>query len=257
MTTLPNTEKMPNGITLEAPRFVPRLVMTNELRAVLKNVIAQWGKRGRFEALLKYEIRPLDRLLFYGPPGNGKTMACYWIAKELGIPMFRVQCDALRGSCLGDSARAVAQVMEFLAARTGPALCLWDEVEAIFVDRKTSQGQCDREMQAALTIFMQHLDRWSAPILLAMATNLPEQLDAALLSRVEMKVLFPGPTTDQCAQAIAYWAELLHDSGGSEWGPKLTETLAANPPSSFREIKQLIGYAARDWVMASGKELPA
>jgi ATP-dependent 26S proteasome regulatory subunit len=137
--------------------------------------------------------------------------------------------------------------MDFLNALTRPALCLWDEVEAIFINRKRAGGECDREVAAALTIFMQALDRWKAPILLVMATNLPEQLDEALMSRVEMRVEFLGPNEEQCGQCIQYWSELLHDHGSAEWGPLILERCQETLPASFRELQQMIAFAAREW----------
>ncbi|HZZ80970.1 MAG TPA: ATP-binding protein [Gemmataceae bacterium] len=240
--------KLPQGVTLEKPPFVPRMVMTDELKIVTADVMNQWRGRKVFAPLLKYGIRPLDRLLFHGPPGNGKTMACYWIAKELGIPLYRVLCDQLRAPHLGETARNIADVMTFFDARTEPALCLWDEVESIFVDRKDGGGPVGRqEYGGALTVFMQYLDRWKSPTLLVMATNLPDHLDAALLSRIELKLEFSGPSEDQCRQLIEYWRELLHDHGAEVWGPLLEERIAARRPASFRELQQAIAYAARDW----------
>jgi SpoVK/Ycf46/Vps4 family AAA+-type ATPase len=238
---------MPDGIVLEKPPFVPRMVMTNELQSVTRNVIEQWKKREAFAGLLQYGIRPLDRLLFYGPPGNGKTMACYWIARELRVPIYRVLCNSLVDSYVGSTCKNVANVVGFLEARREPAICLWDEVEAIFMDRKNCNTSAGREITSALTIFMQALDRWRSPTLIVMATNLPEQLDHALLSRVELRVEFLGPDEKQCKQVVQYWSELLHDHGGSEWGPKITDRLRGKPAGSFRELQQEIAYAARDW----------
>lgn len=248
MKTLPASLEMPQGVVLEQPPFVPRMVMTNELKSVVKNVLHQWRHREAFKGLVKYGIRPLDRLLFHGPPGNGKTMACYWIARELDVPLFRVECNQLIGGHFGDTTKAIANAAGFMNARRDPAICLWDEVEAIFIDRKEVGQACDRERAAALTVFTQQLDRWRAPTLMVLATNLPQQLDAALLSRVEMKLEFTGPTLDQCENLIAYWAELLHDHGGGEWGLTLAEQARDTLPASFRELQQQIAWSAREWV---------
>ncbi len=243
-----NPDQVPQGVILEKPPFVPRMVMTDELRIVTSDVMKQWKNRKVFAPLAKYGIRPLDRLLFYGPPGNGKTMACYWMAKELNIPIFRVLCDQLRAPHLGETASNIAGVMNFFDARAEPCLCLWDEVESIFVDRKDGGGPVGRqEYGGALTVFMQYLDRWKSQTLLVMATNLPDHLDAALLSRIELRLQFIGPSPQQCLQLIEYWQELLHDHGADEWGPKLKERVGASPASSFRELQQAINYAARDW----------
>ena len=247
MKSLPSkqTPTLPQGLTLEDDqRFAVRMVMTPELQTVMREVIHQWRHRDRFQPLEHYGIRPLDRLLFYGPPGNGKTMSCYWIARELKVPMYRVLCSQLRGSHLGETTRNVAGVVDFLGGLREPAVCLWDEVESIFVDRRVGSGECDREIAAALTVFMQAIDRWKAPTLLVMATNLVDNLDFALISRVEMRLEFGPPTPQQSAELLAYWAELLHEHGADEWAPAIADS---PQPKSFRELQQTISRAARDW----------
>lgn len=248
-----NPAKLPSSVILEKPPFIPRMVLTQELQAVARDVLHQWRNRKAFEPLKKYGIRPLDRLLFWGPPGNGKTMACYWMAKELDIPVYRVLCNNLHSPYVAEMTRNVAEVMDFFSNRRDPALCLWDEVDAIFVNRKTARGSRDGEVASALTVFMQTLDRWQSPTLMVMATNLPEQIDDALLSRIELQIKFPGPTDDQCEALIQYWRELLCDHGSDEWGPTILETIRNKPASSFRELQQMIAYAAREWTAKNCK----
>jgi len=252
MNTLPpaSSGQLPKGLVLEQqPAFVPRMVMTDELRVVVREVIRQWQHRERFAGLAKFGIRPVDRLLFYGPPGNGKTMACQWICGQLGVPLYRVRCDQLVGTVMGDMNRSLVAVCDYLQALSAPALCLFDEIEAIFIDRRVSGGQCDRERSTALTCFFQALDRWSGPALIVMATNLAEQLDAALLSRVELQLEFAGPTKEQALEVIEYWRELLCEYGADDWGPRVAERIENGAgPQSFRELQQWISRLARDWV---------
>lgn len=247
-------KKLPPALTLEkSPPFVPRMVMTDELHVVVREVLTQWKHRKQFAGLVKFGIRPLDRLLFYGPPGNGKTMACQWMCQwmcqQSATPLYRVRCEQLLGSYMAQTAKALARVTEFLDGLTTPAVCLFDEVESIFVDRAVAGGQCDRERASALTIFFQALDRWRAPTLIVMCTNLVEQLDRALLSRVEMKLEFRGPTAEQAREVVDYWRELLCEFGADDWGPRIAEAIETGwRPESFRELTQRIGRAARDWV---------
>jgi len=224
------------------------MVMTPELQTVMREVIHQWKHRKRFEGLLKYGIRPLDRLLFFGPPGNGKTMACQWMCQQLGVPLYRVCCEALVGNYMGDMANRLLKVTTYLGELCTPALCLFDEVESLFIDRTLSDGQCDRERGSALTTFFQVLDRWQAPTLFVMATNLIDQLDRALVSRIELKLEFKGPTCDQASQVVEYWRELLCEHGADDWGPQLAGRIHGGwAPQSFRELSQHIARAARDW----------
>lgn len=256
MKPLPNAtpekgpEALPNGVVLEKPPFIPRMVMTEQLQTVVKEVLNQWRNRKSFAGLLRYGIRPLDRLLFHGPPGNGKTMGCYWIAKELNIPVYRILCNQLHGSYLGETEKAVADVLDYFNARKDSALCLWDEVESIFIDRTHATSGGDRAIGSATAIMLQALDRWQSSVLMVLATNLPQKLDAALLSRMEMQLLFPGPNEKQCVEMIHYWSELLCDHGGAEWGPVIQSRITTNPPVSFRELQQIIGMAARAWTAA-------
>ena len=240
--------KLPNGVILEKPPFVPQLVLTPQLQAVMRDVMHQWKHREKFASLIQYGIRPLDRLLFYGPPGNGKTMACYWMSRKLEIPIYRVLCNQLHSKYCAETTHNVADVMDYLNRRVKPAIVLWDEVEAIFTDRKSGQSATHQELGAALTVFLQSLDRWKAPILLVMATNLREHLDDALLSRIEMQIQFTGPDVDQCESMLQYWGEILCDHGSEEWAPVLRERMREQPAESFRHLQQMIAYAAREWI---------
>lgn len=245
------SKRLPRGLTLEkTPAFVPRMVMTDELEVVFREVISQWTHREKFAPLARFGIRPLDRLLFYGPPGNGKTLACQWICQKLdGVPLYRVQCEAVIGQYMGNMAQGLAGITNHLRALAAPAVCLFDEVESIFVDRTANSGQCDRERATALSVFFQALDRWEAPTLIVMCTNIVDQLDRALLSRVELQLQFGGPTPDQALQVVEYWRELLCEHGADEWGPRFVDAIQSGQlPESFRELTQLISRAARDWV---------
>lgn len=246
---LPDRNELPRGLTAEPTDNVPRrLVMTPALSAAAEEVIRQWQARARFKPLLKHGIRPLDRLLFYGPPGNGKTTCAQYLAATLGCECYRVQCEQLRGSHMGETSSGVSQVMEWVQRRTAAAVVLFDEVESIFIDRSTAGNQaCDNEVSAALTVFFQHLDRLNSPVLICMATNMHHRLDPALISRVELSVRFDAPTAAQAVEFVRYWSELLAEHGGEEWGPALIE--AGLPIGSFRDLKRLVASAAREWIM--------
>lgn len=137
------TRQLPAALVEEHPRFVPRLVLTDALKTVLREVSHQWKHRSAFTELLKFGIRPLDRILFYGPPGNGKTLCCYYLSKELGVPIYRVLCNQLRGSCMGETTQSVARVLDFLNGTTEPTICLFDEVES--TARRACGSRMDRE----------------------------------------------------------------------------------------------------------------
>lgn len=254
MRTLPDSADLPSGLTAERTDNIPRrLVMTPALAAAAEQVLRQWRVRDRFEPLLRHGIRPLDRLLFHGPPGNGKTTCAQYLAARLECDCFRVRCEQLRGQYLGETTKQVSAVMEWIDARTRPAVVLFDEVESIFIDRSTAGNQgCDNEISSSLTVFFQYFDRLASPTLICLATNMHHRLDPALLSRVELSVEFGPPTAEQAVEFVRYWSELLAEHGGEEWGPRL---IAADiPMESFRALKQHVAAAAREWVMEHGTD---
>lgn len=246
MQTLPNSdEKLPPGLVLEKPaKNLAALATSENFRRLTSTVTAQWSRKEEFAALAKYGMQPINRLLFFGPPGNGKTMASQWLAAKLQVPLYRVTVESLIGKYMGDTERGLAAVLDWLANKPA-CVVLFDEAEQILCDRKEMHGVLGRELTSAMALFWQRLDRWEAPTLFILATNLEERLDAALLSRIDLKLYFGPPTPEQAASVIAYWQEVLHEYGGDQWGPTLLESKHCE---SFRELFYTIQQRVREHI---------
>lgn len=241
----PDTHNLPSGLSLEKPaRNLAALAATASLGELRATVLAQWSQHKKFARLAKYHIQPINLTLFYGPPGNGKTMASQWLAEKLQVPLYRVCCETLVSPYLGKTAGAIGELMEWLD-RAGPCVVLLDEVEQILPKRKESSGSCAREISSAMTVFWQRLDRWEAQTLFVLATNLPDALDPALMSRIELKLEFGPPSVEQAASVLAYWQEVLHEFGGAEWGPRLA---ARGRWPSFRDLFYAVQREVRQYV---------
>lgn len=251
MQTLPRAaQAMPDSISKE-PIFhgLAGLCRTPELELLADTVVTQWQNTKLFDSLAKYRIFPVRNLLLYGPPGNGKTTACQFLASKIDCPLYRVRCEGLVGSVLGETARLMRSTMDWIAA-AGKCVILFDEVETIFPDRANSYGNCGREIASAMTVFWQMLDRWSAPQLFCFATNMHEKLDPALLSRLELQLEFGPPNEEQVRSVVAYWAEVFH-----AYRPDLWRDEVANESFvSFRDLWQRISQCVRRAALSeSGK----
>ena len=123
MNTLPRkppSGELPVGLTLEKPaRNLAAIATTDSLRYLQTVVLGQWKHKDTFAKLAKHGIRPIDRLLFYGPPGNGKTMAAQWLAQQIDAPLYRVQCESLVTAYSGKTATNVGDVMQWLETQPG------------------------------------------------------------------------------------------------------------------------------------------
>jgi SpoVK/Ycf46/Vps4 family AAA+-type ATPase len=246
LNSLPRKDQpLPSFVVLEKPsRTLDGLTATPELELLGESVLRQWSRKDKLRQLERYGIYPIRQILFYGPPGNGKTTSCQWLGKQMEMPVYRVQTDQIVDKYVGQTSQNMAELLCWLRT-AGPAIVLLDEVEQLFISRDV-EGVTARECQSAMAIFWQALDRWESPQLFVFATNMPERLDKALLSRIELKLEFGPPTTAQAAKVIDYWCEIFHEHGASDWGPALHQ----QHWSSFRELWQAISFSVKRHALA-------
>lgn len=254
MNKLPTRRDPPSGLTIEgAATSLAALTFDGGIKSALNRISRQLDSREAFTPLAAFGIHPVQQVLFYGPPGNGKTSACQWIAKQRGIPLYRVRCEQLVSSYIGQTAKNITTILDFLETKE-ESVVLFDEFESIFPSRNASgDGVAVRELSSAMAAFWQRLDRWTTPQVFVMATNLVDRLDAALLSRIEIKLEFGPPTSDQCKAVVAYWQESLHEHGGHQWGPALIESIDKGKATfvSFRELWLTIKRLTLDHVTST------
>jgi len=256
MNRLPDAQKLPTALVLEKPSNNLAALTVNDSLLVLSNtLIAQWKNASAFKELQRYGIRPLDRALFFGPPGNGKTMSAQLIASKLDCPLYRVCCETLLTSEFGGTQKNLSNVMNWLA-RQPLAVVLWDECESLFPSRSASGSDaCTREIVNTMQIFWQRLDRWETPQLFLLATNLIDHLDPALVSRIDLKLEFGPPTKEQALNVLEYWSEVLHEYGAEVWSKQIREKIEVNElPESFRELWQSITTEVRSHVTSKISE---
>lgn len=236
-------EPLPLGVSLEKPASaLASLTLTESLVTLKQTVVRQWARREVWTPLAQYGITPTKLVLFYGPPGNGKTTACQWLASQMGVPLYRVRSDQLIDSYLGKTGHHIGSIMRWLELRPA-AIVLFDEVESIFPSRTDAHGECSRELASAMTILWQFFDRWTGPHLFVLATNLRERLDPALVSRIELQLEFGPPTAEQVNAVVEYWSEILHEYGADEWAKEIREHITSGKEvTSFRELWQFIKH---------------
>lgn len=236
----------PVGLNLELLRKRKREVTAGESRDLLDIVEPSHG----FEAIAGYRyvveylrrisraMRVQDRalarivpkaMLFLGPPGTGKSFLAQALAKEAGFNM--VQMRNIRSMWVGESERNLNRVLDLLRAMA-PVIVFVDEVDQALGRREEgflgdSSGVERRILQRILEFMA--LDENRGRILWIAASNRPDLIDAALLSRFDVVVPFvlPDRETRQemlekvYPQKIGYQMATL---SSEQWEELLTRT---------------------------------
>jgi SpoVK/Ycf46/Vps4 family AAA+-type ATPase len=180
----------------EPVRRLEDAVLSEETRAAVEEVLQEHHHQ---ERLASVGLRAADRLLFYGPPGCGKTLTAEIIASELGLPLAVVRVDAVVSSYLGETAANLRKVFDFAAANA--AVVLFDEFDALAKERadEAEHGELRRVVNAVL----QMMDAYVGRSVLIAATNHETMLDLAVWRRFEEVLLFEPPNLEQLRRLLA------------------------------------------------------
>ena len=82
-------------------RLIGDLVLSGEMIERLRSLADEFRRWGDLD---RHGVPRRQRLLFYGPPGCGKTSVAEAVAAELGLPLLVVRLDAVVSSYLGETA---------------------------------------------------------------------------------------------------------------------------------------------------------
>ncbi|GAB5101388.1 AAA family ATPase [Caballeronia sp. HLA56] len=176
-------------------RQLEDLVTSNDVRASIDHLMLEHNRQGVLES---YGLEPARKLLFFGPPGCGKTLSAEVVAAELGLPLAIVRLDAVVSSYLGETAANLRKVFDFAAAQ--PVVMLFDEFDALAKERN---GEGDHgELRRVVNAVLQMIDDYRGRSVLVAATNHESLLDSAIWRRFDETVKFELPDAAQISQLL-------------------------------------------------------
>lgn len=138
----------------------------------------------------------VNKFLFEGPPGTGKTETVKQIARILERELFIVDFDLIVDSKLGQTSKNIAHLFSELQRipNSDKSIILFDEIDALAIDRINSNDV--REMGRATSSILKGLDQLNEDIVLIATTNLYQSFDKALIRRFDSVIDFSQYSKD-------------------------------------------------------------
>ena len=147
------------------------------------------------ELATKFGINPGGGVLLYGPPGTGKTMLAKATAGEIDATFFRISPADVLSKWVGEAEQNIKKLFD-AAAQEQRAIIFIDEIESLVPARRDEGSSVMQRVVPQILQGMEGFDERSvSPILFMGATNVPWQLDPAVLrpGRFDEKVYIPLP----------------------------------------------------------------
>src|SRR5215213_3850213 len=147
------------------------------------------------ELAKRFGVRPGGGVLLYGPPGTGKTMLARATAAEVDATFFRISPADIMSKWVGEAEQNVKKLFDAATAEPRSIIFI-DEIESLVPARRDEGSSVMQRVVPQLLQGVEGFDKQAGrPILLMGATNVPWQLDPAILrpGRFDEKVYIPLP----------------------------------------------------------------
>lgn len=191
----------------------------------------------KFEQLAAEGLASRLALMLSGPPGTGKTLLAGHIAAQLGRKLYVARLDSLISSLLGDTAKNIRSIFDFIAGKN--VVLFLDELDAVakMRDDRNELG----ELKRVVNTVIQGIDSLDDGAIVIAATNHPQMLDSAIWRRFPYKIAFGVP---DASLRTALWEHFIGRAKGDvEEAAKILSTLSEDLNGS--DIEQLALAARR------------
>jgi len=144
----------------------------------------------------KFGMSPSKGVLFYGPPGCGKTLLAKAVAHECSSNFISIKGPELLTMWFGESEANVREVFD-KARAAAPCVLFFDELDSVGTARGSSQGDAGGAGDRVLNQLLTEMDGVGAKknLFFIGATNRPDILDEALIrpGRLDQLIYIPLP----------------------------------------------------------------
>ncbi|MFA6618576.1 MAG: ATP-binding protein [Candidatus Neomarinimicrobiota bacterium] len=214
------------------------LILPNDVREICDEFVEE---QHRADLLRSYNLEPRNRLLFIGPPGNGKTTLAEAIAEALMVPLYVVRYDGIVGAYLGETAIRLRKLIEFVSSRK--CILFFDEFETLGKERGDTHET--GEIKRVVSSLLMQIDTLPSHVIVVGATNHPELLDKAVWRRFQIRVNLPKPTRTNIEKLLKKYME----KSDIDFGYSPTTLAKKQYGQSYAEIEEFYISILRKYIL--------
>jgi cell division protease FtsH len=181
------------------------------LKAEILDMLAARDKATDPDEMLRLEELIPRGMIFWGPPGTGKTYFAKAIAAAIGAAITIVSGPELKSKWVGESEENLRQIFH-KARQSAPAIIVFDELDSFATARGTHQGGSGVE-HSMVNQLLTEMDGFHKDELVFVVgtTNFVESLDPALLrpGRFEFQLQIPYPDDDDRREILKIYDQKM------------------------------------------------
>jgi transitional endoplasmic reticulum ATPase len=161
------------------------------------------------DKFIKFGMSPSKGVLFYGPPGCGKTLLAKAIANECGANFISIKGPELLTQWFGESEANVRELFD-KARAASPCILMFDEMDSIAKTRGSGGGGGSEAGDRVINQILTEIDGVGARknVFVIGATNRPDILDPAVIRPGRLDQLIYIPLPDLKSRVAIFKAQL-------------------------------------------------
>lgn len=210
--------------------------LNDKAHSFINELLIEWRNADLFKF---HNLGVRNKILLYGPTGNGKTTIARHIARLTELPFIEVNADLIIDSHIGSSGANIHKIFNQIKM---PCVLFWDEVDIIGRARgKGNDTAAGMENERMVNSILVNIEKLSSDVIFIGATNRRDVLDVAFLRRFDCQFELAEPSTiekDFFAKQLIEYFKLPF------------ETYNSNDFKNFSEIKLNLIYLARKYVLS-------
>jgi SpoVK/Ycf46/Vps4 family AAA+-type ATPase len=172
------------------------IILNFSLKQEINKLLREWNNRSK---LLSYNMKPIKNIMFFGPPGCGKTLCASTIAGELNLPLIKIRTESIISSLLGETAINLKKIFNSIGEKR-TAIIFFDEFDSLAKSRTDKQEH--GEIRRSVSTLLQIIENSGSNLMIITATNHPEILDKATWRRFDLILNFSKPTNSEVLKLI-------------------------------------------------------